>query len=346
MPTFATAAFGTFLASLGAVWFWRWFARRLGCLDIPNERSSHQGQVPRSGGVAFACVFLLVAAELMPADATLAGWLSFLLPAALLAITGLADDLRGLGIAPRLVLQALTLVLALYFLPQVPELVLPGGLVLGGTPFLVLLFVFWLWFINLYNFMDGLDALAASEALFAALALALLAGSGGEWGLCQLALLLALCVGGFLPFNLPRASIFMGDAGSNFLGYVLIALSVAGMVLGVLTVWTVLILFAVFIVDASFTLLRRMLGGELWYHGHRSHAYQRAADLLASHGKVVLATAVINVCWLLPLAWLSVRFEQAGLLLVLVAWAPLLWLSVRLAPGRREGAVQTRKSTP
>lgn len=346
MPTFAIAAFGTFLASLGAVWFWRWFARRLGVLDIPNERSSHQVQVPRSGGVAFACVFLLAAAEWMPADAALAGWLSFLLPAALLALTGLVDDLRGLGIVTRLVLQALTLVLALYVLPEVPELVLPGGMALGGKLFLVLLFVFWLWFINLYNFMDGLDALAACEAIFGALALALLAVSAGEWGLCRLALLLALCVSGFLPFNLPRASIFMGDAGSNFLGYVLLALCIAGMASGVLNAWTVLILFGVFIVDASFTLLRRMLGGELWYHGHRSHAYQRAADLLASHGKVVLATATINVCWLLPLAWLSVRFAEAGLLLVLVAWAPLLWLSVRLAPGRQAGAVQTRKSTP
>src|SRR5690606_10611670 len=106
------------------------------------------------------------------------------------------------------------------------------------------------------------------------------------------------------------------DAGSNFLGFILPALALTGIAAGVMTPWTVLILFAVFIVDSSYTLARRILAGELWYHGHRSHAYQRAADAYAGHGTVVIAVVVLNVCWLLPLAWLSTRVEGAGLALV------------------------------
>ena len=345
MPTFALAVCGAFLASLAAAWSWRRIAVRLACLDVPNERSSHTQLVPRSGGIAFAAVFLGFACVLLPRDPNLSAWLVVLLPAVLVLLTGLVDDFRDLGIWPRLVMQSLTVVLALASLPAMPALALSGNISLEGPIVLLLLFAFWLWFINLYNFMDGLDALAASEAIFAGLAIAVLAGLGGAWGLCLLALLLAACVAGFLVFNLPPASLFMGDAGSNFLGFILLVLALMGIDAAALTPWSVLILFGVFIVDSSFTLLRRMLGGELWYHGHRSHAYQRAADALASHGKVVAAVALLNLCWLLPLAWLSTRFQYAGFALLLVAWAPLLWLSVRMAPKGRTAEAENRKPT-
>lgn len=343
MPTFVLAVCGAFVLSLATVWSWRRLACRLECLDLPNERSSHVQVVPRSAGIAFAPVFLGAAWLLMADEPTLAAWLPVYIPAVLVLLTGLVDDFRSLGIAIRLLMQCLALLLALAWLPEVPVLQLPGGVLLSGPLMLVLLFACWLWFINLYNFMDGLDALAGSEAIFACLAIALFAGSGGAWALCQIALLLAACVAGFLLFNLPPATIFMGDAGSNFLGFILPALALTGISAGVMTPWTVLILFGVFIVDSSFTLLRRMLAGELWYHGHRSHAYQRAADAYAGHGTVVLAVSLVNACWLLPLAWLSTRVDGAGLVLLAVAWAPLLWFVAHLAAKASTGGPATRK---
>lgn len=332
MPTIAPAVFGTFLASFVAVWAWRWLARRLDCYDVPNERSSHHQRVPSSGGIAFATVFLLLAWAFAAAEPALAPWLPVYLTAILVLLTGLVDDLRGLGIGIRLFMQILTLALALANLPFLPTGGLAAGHEVAGWGVVILLFLFCVWFINLYNFMDGIDALAGSEAVFASLAFALFSGLGGAWELCMLAIGLAACVAGFLAFNLPPASLFMGDAGSNFLGFMLLVLGLQAIAAGAMTIWTFAILFGVFIVDSSFTLLRRMLAGELWYHGHRSHAYQRAAGMLASHGKVVAAVALLNICWLLPLAWLSTRHERAGLLLTLVAWVPLLWLSLRMSP--------------
>ena len=333
-----------FVAALLLSWLWRKLASQLSCFDIPNERSSHSQPVPRSGGLAFALVFLVGVWLGVPDNSLMAEWLPVYLPVLLVILSGVIDDFRGLGIAARLGLQSLSVALALSAIPALPTLPLPGLPDLQSAPvMLVLLFIAWLWFINLYNFMDGLDALAASEAIFAALAIALFAGIAGEWQLCMPALLLAVAVAGFLYFNLSPAQLFMGDAGSNFLGFLLMALGLTAVHLGLASLWTLLILFGVFIVDSTVTLLSRMHARELWYHGHRSHAYQRAADRLGSHGKVVMGVSLLNLCWLLPLAWLSTRLEHAGLMLTVVAWAPLLWLVVLC---REPVVTANRKPTP
>ena len=146
---------------------------------------------------------------------------------------------------------------------------------------------------------------------------------------------------GFLAWNWPPAKIFMGDAGSGFLGAMLAALSVEAAKVDPTLLWCWLILFGVFIVDATMTLTRRMVRGEPIHEAHRSHAYQHAAIRWRGHRPVTLAVAAINLCWLLPLALLVARHWLDGLVGILIAYAPLIgaaaWMgagspSVRLDP--------------
>lgn len=296
-------------------------------LEIPNSRSSHETPVPRSGGVAFAGVFLCFSIFLYLTD-FISGRLLLLIGTGLpLALMGLLDDIHHLGIGPRISTQVLSAFAMLLLLGGLPPLPFPGELQLDTAYFGYLLGVVCIvWLINLYNFMDGIDGLAALEACFACMAAAWFAKRGGFDPGLVLALGLFSCCAGFVVLNLPPARIFMGDVGSNFLGGMLAVLALLCSWQGVTTLWTWVILLAVFITDSSLTLLRRVWQGEVWYHAHRSHAYQRAARLCASHGKIGLAVCCLNLIWLFPLAWWSVVYPGAGLYLSLLAYLPLLLL--------------------
>lgn len=314
-----------FVTAFLATGLWLALARRRKWFDHPNHRSSHVVPTPKSGGAGFVLAFTVFALALYLGEILTLEQLLLTATALLLAVVGFMDDLKSLGIAQRVSVQVVCAVLALYFLDFVPPLVFPWGalpdwLVAG---MLVLGIV---WLINLYNFMDGIDGLAATEAIFFCLALALLTGKANMPMATILSLGLALAVAGFLYFNLPPARLFMGDLGSNYLGYLIAILGGLGIQAGSVNVWTLLALLSVFIVDATTTIVVRMRSGAVWYHAHRSHAYQQAARRYGSHGKVVLAIALINVFWSLPLAWLTTLFEPWGVLLVLIAWLPLLLL--------------------
>lgn len=250
----------------------------------------------------------------------------------LLAATGLLDDKRHLSIKVRIGMQLLATCLALALLAVYPPLMFPWGAVSAIWILLPLCALALVWLINLYNFMDGIDALAASEAIFCSLALGLLSSisaDSGAGGITTLCLGLAVAVSGFLYFNLPPARLFMGDVGSNYLGFMLGTLGLAAVVEGSVNYWTLLVLFGIFIVDATTTLIGRMRAKAVWYHAHRSHAYQRAALIHASHGKVVIVTTLINMVWLLPLAWLTTMQEQWGVFITAMAWLPLFGLVAR-----------------
>lgn len=248
--------------------------------------------------------------------------------ALLLAITGFIDDVKNLSIEKRLMVQVAVSLFIAFTLETALVFTIYEGWQINGFIARVLLVIGLLWLINLYNFMDGIDALAAGEAIFYCLAIALLALTGGAAQISIMAMGLALALCGFLYFNLPPAKIFMGDMGSNYLGVILGVLGIMGIPSGTITVWTVLVLLGVFIVDSTYTLLARMRQGAVWYHGHRSHAYQRAARRFGSHGKIVSAVCAINILWLLPVAWMTTRFQDVGLLLTVLAWFPIFLLSL------------------
>ncbi|GLO52028.1 glycosyltransferase WbpL [Pseudomonas putida] len=192
------------------------------------------------------------------------------------------------------------------------------------------------WMLNLYNFMDGIDGIASVEAVTTCLGGALAALIAGQTGLVAPALLLAAAAGGFLLWNFPPARIFMGDAGSGFLGMMLAALSIQAAQAAPELLWSWLILLGVFVVDATWTLLRRMARGEKFYEAHRSHAYQFASRQHGRHRPITIAIVAINVLWLLPLSLMVAGGWLDGLTGSLIAYLPLLLLAIRYNAGGRE----------
>lgn len=300
-------------------------------LDNPNHRSAHKEPIPTSGGLGFATTFLVgclgfYAVGMLTSSTWLASML--LLP---LMLLGLIDDRCDLSIWPRLGVQALVMCLILISLGGIPVVPLgfsdwqPG--LFAWLPAVIAL----VWFLNLYNFMDGIDGIAIVQALFVSLACVWLAWMGAQPEVLWLACLLFASGLGFLCFNLPPARLFMGDTGSYFLGGACVLLGLMSVRAELATLWTWLILVAPFVVDATLTLFSRICRGQVWYHAHSSHAYQHAARLFSSHARVLIAVILIDVLWLLPFALLTIRHRQAGLLFFVLAYLPLclLWYGIR-----------------
>ncbi len=295
-------------------------ARRWQLYDIPNDRSAHHEPTPRGGGVG---IFLgLLAGVLMLASfgadwPSAYGWM--LLLAGLLVIAGVLDDRYNLPVLARLVLYGLACIamVLVFYWPAPPWL-------LGLTA------LYALWLLNLFNFMDGIDGIAASEAIFVTGAAGLISlWQGAEWHYPLFCLLLAVACLGFLHWNWSPARLFMGDAGSISIGFLLAALSLLGQITGALPLVCWLILLAVFLADATITLVWRGLVGERVTEAHSRHLYQRLARHWGSHRRVVLAMLAFNVFWLLPLALLSVYWPRWGWAALLGAVVPLLVASLK-----------------
>ena len=325
--TFAAAAIGT--------WFLRSYALARRVLDVPNSRSSHQVPTPRGGGLSIVVVFLAGTIVLASAGEISRPVAVALVGAgAIVALVGFLDDHRHIAARWRLLAHFASAAWALWWLGGLPPLELLGAVVNLGWGGSVLAAVGLVWLLNLYNFMDGIDGIAGVEAVTVCLGAVTLYAVGpspsAEWALPSV---LAAATLGFLVWNFPRAKIFMGDAGSGFLGIVLGVLTLRAAALSPQWIWSWIILLGVFVVDATVTLLRRLQRREKVYEAHRSHAYQHAAALQGSHPPITLAVAAINLIWLLPLALLVGTKRIDGLTGAIVGYAPLVWLAFRLRAG-------------
>ena len=260
----------------------------------------------------------------------------------LVALVGWLDDQGHIAARWRLLVHFAAAIWGLAWLGGFPPLILVGRVVDLGWLGQGLAVVYLAWLLNLYNFMDGIDGIAGIEALTVCgggVVLCLLFSGGGWSGyaaLAQPALLLAAATAGFLCWNFPRARIFMGDAGSGFVGLLLGMLSLIAAWLAPELFLGWLILLGVFVVDATVTLVRRMLRGERVYEAHRSHAYQHAARHHGSHIPVSLVVGAVNVAWLLPLAALVTTGRLDGLVGLLSAWAPLVFVALYYRAGHGE----------
>ena len=291
-------------------------------LDLPNHRSSHTAPTPRGGGVAIALV--TVVGTLI---AGVFGWMPHSLLAAvcgggsLVALVGWVDDRRGLPAPVRALAHVVAACWALAWLHGMPSLQLGEQSIAVGWGGAVLAMGGMVWMTNLYNFMDGIDGLAGGEAtIVCGFAGALLAASG-QLGLTLVAWLLAASSAGFLAWNWAPARLFMGDVGSGFIGFTIATLAVASENSRSLPMVGWMTLSAVFIVDASVTLVRRALHGEQWYAAHRRHAYQRAVQAGFSHRSVTSAVLLLDLL-LCVIAWASWR--QPTLLLAGLGLAVLI----------------------
>ncbi len=309
-----------------------------GLLDVPNARSSHQIPTPRGGGVAIvvassAGFCLLSATHLLDFNllmALLGGGLA-------VAVVGFIDDHRPLPAGVRLVMHAVAALWALVWLGGLPPLRLVGHVVQLGFGGYVLGCLGIVWTLNLFNFMDGIDGIAASEAVFIGAGGALVAAVGGyAAGSLGVDLVFAAACAGFLFYNWPPARIFMGDVGSGFIGYVVAVLALATTRHDPSAPWEWLLLGAVFFADATVTLVRRMARGERAQDAHRSHAYQWLARRWKSHRRVTLITIVINVGWCLPCALIATLFPERALWILTAALVPLAIAVAYFGAGRPE----------
>jgi len=249
------------------------------------------------------------------------------------AVVGFIDDYSSLKVRMRLLLQFSMVLVALFLLGDFGSygfsLFVLGALYLFAATSLV-------WLLNLYNFMDGIDGLAGGEACFVCVSAFLILVFEGRQDLALPLGILLMASLGFLIWNWPPAKIFMGDGGSGFLGYTLGVLALITIQDGVMNIYTWLLLLAVFVVDATVTLLWRIGAGEIWHQAHCSHAYQHAARLYQSHARVSVSVVLINILWLLPLAVLTVHYPANAIYIALVGLFPLVLMAISFGAGRSE----------
>ncbi len=315
----------------------RRYALSKSLLDIPNARSSHSMPTPRGGGVAIVVVFLFS----LPIFGVI-GSVQWSLIWALLgtgagiAVLGFLDDHGHIAARWRLLGHFAGASWALFWINGLaPIQILGVSLDLSWAGYLFAA-VYLVWMLNLYNFMDGIDGIASVQAICACLGAALIYWLAGYMELVVAPLLLAFSVFGFLFWNFPPARIFMGDAGSGFLGVMLGVLSLYAAWTAPQLLWMWLILLGVFIVDATLTLVRRLVRGDKVYEAHRSHAYQYASRQLGKHLPVTLAVLAVNFFVLLPIALCVGLSKLDGFVGLILAYIPLLALAFRYHAGALE----------
>lgn len=294
-------------------------------LDLPGRRRSHAEPTPRGGGIG------VLAGALLPL--LLSQWwlgtsnglmMAYVVAAVAVAAVGWLDDVRGVAPLPRLLVHALAAALFVFVLQRSNDYPFgPADWVLAWFAIVSL--------INIWNFMDGINGIASSQAMLVALALALLVG-GDVWTLA--AVFLALACLGFLPFNLPRARVFLGDVGSGAIGFMLAALLVQAVASTALHWPMALVLVSAFAVDSALTLGKRIIQRKAWWLPHREHSYQWLVRAGYPHWQVTLGYAVWT---LLALAYVRISPSGNGVVLAAV-WllaTALIWFWLRAQVRRK-----------
>jgi Fuc2NAc and GlcNAc transferase len=275
---------GVFAISLILTFFVRKLAIEKNLIDIPDHRSSHDTPTPTGGGTAIVIAFYIGLTYLFMSSSVESKIFFSLLSGLPMIIIAKLDDIYDISPKLRFIVQVITVVLALQIF---------GTFSHNPWYISILCIISLLWMINLYNFLDGIDGYAASEALFVSFGAYLFFPS-------PLLFLVFFAVLGFFPYNWQKASIFMGDVGSVFLGFVfgMLALYTSETVPDIV-IW--MILFALFWFDSTITLFRRAFMRENIFEAHRKHAFQRVTRIGFSHQKTVLFAMGINILALLVL---------------------------------------------
>jgi Fuc2NAc and GlcNAc transferase len=297
----------------------RYFTLRHQILDIPNERSSHSVPTPRGGGLAIVITWYL--------GISILNYLNYLdnqlylalLSGILLACVSIIDDLIDLKPYIRLSIQTLTAILAFFLINGINPVEISGFEISSKILLYPIVIVGIVWFINLYNFLDGIDGYASIEAIFISFVIYLFTGN-------NICLILIASVLGFLLWNWPKAKIFMGDIGSTQLGFILIVLGIYFHNTTDFTIIHWLMLSSLFWFDATLTLYRRWRNKEKITVAHRKHAYQRAVQSGFSHQKTILSSLVINLI-IIGLVLISKLYDFLIIPLFLINVIFLYWIT-------------------
>lgn len=329
---------GVFMLSVSLTFSLALFGHQFNLVDQPNSRSSHTIPKPRGGGLAFVTAFFVGLFFWWRLGFIGVRWVwPFLLGGFPVALIGFVDDMRSLSARIRLFFHFMAAFCSYAYLTQgftteVDISFLPGhGAGFWEIGFAVL---YSAWMINLYNFMDGIDGLAATQAVVVSLLSAGLCFWQSNWSLFSLYLLLATTVSGFLLFNWAPAKIFMGDCGAYFLGFTFACLALMSKIYSGQSLMAHMILLGVFISDATYTLLLRALQRKRLYQAHKDHGFQHFVSKGRSHAQVALIFNGITVFWLGPMAILSVLYVDWASTILILSYIPLLILMIWLQAGK------------
>jgi len=312
--------------------FVRHFAIKKRILDVPNARSSHDVPMPRGGGIVFSVLFLLAVTGFIFTSLPHPNlWIALLGGGIMVVLVGWMDDCRGLSSFVRLSLYAAAAAWAAGWIGGLPDLPLGfASIHLGWLGYLIS-WAFILSFTNIYNFMDGIDGLTGSEGAIVSLAAGILLLCSGAPVMGWLFVGLSVALIGFLRWNWYPAKIFMGDVGSNFLGFAFATAALATGRFSNVSIWVWAILLGVFVVDGFLTFGRRLMRRLPPHKAHRTHAYQGAVQRGHSHARVTSVIVGINLLLVGAAigAWL---WPGGAVVALLVAYALLAVLHLRYSP--------------
>ncbi len=315
------------------------YGEPLRLVQIPNHRSSHTHPTPTGGGLGIVLATTFVGLYLAWGSFQLLTILGLALP---LALIGMLDDIHHLPARIRFGLQ---IVICLGLLLLLHSMFHFQAFSLSCLILLSFLLFSSVWWINLFNFMDGIDGLAGMQAFSMLMIAATLIIFIHPEALREPIWILLLCTAsatlGFLILNWAPAQIFMGDIGSTWLAFIILALALLTIQAGWLNYAVWLVLTAAFVTDATVTLLTRMARGERWHEAHRSHVFQRLSrhwqgERRKGHKSVTLLFTFINLVWLAPLAWACIKWPSASVGWVSLAYTPLIIMAVFLGAGKEE----------
>ncbi|QHB33512.1 glycosyltransferase family 4 protein [Yersinia canariae] len=337
MSTLILLLFIFFLASVGLTYLLRLYALKNNIIDTPNSRSSHVIPTPRGGGVAIVVSFLLgIVLFYFQGYLPLLPVVGGVISGGIIALVGFWDDHGHIAARWRLLAHFSAAAFLLFCLGGFPVLTVSGFVIDLGILGSLFGLLFLVWMLNLYNFMDGIDGLASSQAVISCIgAIIIYFMSDSHIALSGYLVLglLASTVLGFLLWNFPPAKIFMGDAGSGFLGLIIGSFVISAGWIETKFFFCWLILLGLFIVDATWTLVRRVIGGFKVYEAHRSHGYQIASRRFKHHLPVTLFAIGINIIWLFPIAMLVGMDVVNPIIALIIAYIPLLYIDYKLNAG-------------
>jgi len=324
-----------FLLTIIGVQVYRKIAVKFDIVARRNFRTLHKTDVPKGSGIVFSLVYITLVFILWT-QGLVSNELSIAICLGGFAATifGFIDDVIDVPAIIKLIVQiSLCSFIVLSFGESPLLLSTTHAPIKTGVLGMIVSVGILVWLINLYNFMDGVDGMAASGAVFicGTISSVLFFASGNiELGL--IVALLASSCSGFLIFNWPPASIFMGDAGSVFIGYVFGVLIMYTMLQGDISIWTWITVFGYFGIDTTTTLVLRIIHVKKWYGAHRSHAYQNLARIWDSHSKVLAVVICYHLLWVLPLTILSISYAQYQEIICLLATFPVIIWTLKYGP--------------